>query len=445
MSFEDVVFPFNERNFFKRTGNSQQAKYIYRYLHALMAETCVLEKRYIDKDYMIDYQKFYSRSFNKIRRFTRRLHFFSQAFSSKDFQAKLEKNETGDIRKSYLGFVIVKPIPDEEGNWLLGRTLLRPYPERDEHSKRRCIHSKHPVSLFGIDLEIDSLPFQVQDKGVSACATIALWTAFSALYHLFRLPERAPAEITEASTKLPSEARIFPQGGLSLEQMITCIRSAELDVEIITQVDEEVVATATKAYIDIGIPLIAALRLAIKPEERQPNGPEAEYHAAVIVGYRLNEKGKLVELYVHDDQIGPFSKAEPIGNLTIWKNEWLSPESKFNEVKLEKLLIPIYHKMRLPWLAMYDFHTTYEKDAQLMNCEVDLHLTTVQKYKAYLLKSKYPVIDKSLALKEFLPRFVWVERFHQVGNEEAPLFDHVFDGTAIYPEIVLNVSYGKKK
>jgi hypothetical protein len=439
MTFEDVVIPFAEENVSKFAGNSRQSKYIYRYLKSLAAETCVIERRYIDKDFMIDYQKFYSRSFSPVRRFTRRLHFFSMKFSSSDFAKKLEDNKTDDFKKSYLGFVIVKPIKDEEGNWLLGRTLLQPYPEKDGNSKRNCIHSKHSVSLFGLDLEIASLPFQVQDKGVSACATIALWTAFNALYHLFKLPERAPAEITEASTKLPSEARIFPQGGLSLEQMITCIRSTELDVEIITQVDEEVVATATKAYIAIGIPIIAALKLTVKPEARQPHEPEAEYHAAVIVGYRTDEKGKVVELYVHDDQIGPYSKSEPIGDLTVWKNEWLSAESKFNEVKLEKLLIPIYHKMRLPWLEIYDFHKRYETDAQKMGCSVDLQLTTVQKYKAYLLNRA--VLEKGEMLKRFLPRFIWIERFHKADDEDDSLFDHVFDGTAIYPHLVLAVSY----
>ena len=116
MSFDDIVVPFNEENVSKLAGNSRQAKYIYRYLKDLEAKTCVVEKSYIDKDYMIDYQKFYSRSFSKVLRFTRRIHFFSQEFSGMDFAKKLEQGKIGKIKKSYLGFAVVKPIRDEEGN-----------------------------------------------------------------------------------------------------------------------------------------------------------------------------------------------------------------------------------------------------------------------------------------------------------------------------------------
>lgn len=60
-------------------GDSIQAKYIKNYLLSsdIKAETIVVEHNYIDKDYLIDYSNYYSRSFEDIKKFTDRIHFFS--------------------------------------------------------------------------------------------------------------------------------------------------------------------------------------------------------------------------------------------------------------------------------------------------------------------------------------------------------------------------------
>lgn len=74
-------------------GDSNQSKYIFRYLDKWGASTCVVEKRYIDKDYIIDYSKFYARSFKEYDKFTTRLHFFSEAFSDDVFENALIKGD----------------------------------------------------------------------------------------------------------------------------------------------------------------------------------------------------------------------------------------------------------------------------------------------------------------------------------------------------------------
>jgi hypothetical protein len=416
---EQTVFQFNLDNFKNFFRESFQASYLYEYLSKLNAKVLINEAEYIDRDYMIDYQKFYSRSFERIDKFTRRIHFFSSEFTDNDLKQWLLDGRAEEMENSYLGFVVVKPIQDPKGNPLIGRTLLQLFPTTvDENRKRFYISSEYDVSLFGLSLKIKCVPFQAQDRGVSACATVALWTAFQSLPRDFGYYPLSPAEITETATMFPSIFRVFPQEGLTLGQMINCIKSVGLDVETVIAADSDVVTTAVKAYTYAGVPLIGTLRLKGKDKEA--------YHAVVIVGYQHDVNGNITELYVHDDQIGPYSRVTPRGgDFRFWENEW--KDRDYKEIKLEELLIPVYHKIRLPFWRMYK-HFIYMKNKVKEDVNIDLYLTTVQRYKNFLLKRK--IKNKVEVLKKNFPRFLWIERIFK-ENKDEPIQDDVFDGTAI--------------
>lgn len=75
MKFQNgSVYPFSKAN--SLLGESKISQYIFQYLNSLKAKTVLLEKDYIDKDYIMDYSYFYSRSFKDIDRKTVRIHFF---------------------------------------------------------------------------------------------------------------------------------------------------------------------------------------------------------------------------------------------------------------------------------------------------------------------------------------------------------------------------------
>jgi len=409
-------------------GNSFQAQYIYDYLSRLNAKTCINEAIYIDKDYMVDYQRFYSRSFDNIAKFTKRIHFFSGEISDAKFEQMLEKNEIKELQDSYLGFVVVKPIQDLQRDPLIGRTLLIPFPVDANNRKRFYINSEYRASLFGVNLQIKCVPFQVQDQGVSACATVALWTAFQSLPQDFGTYPLSPVEITETATEFPSTFRMFPQTGLTLGQMINCIRSMDLDVEAIIAADSDVVTTAVKAYAYAGIPLIGTLRL--KKENIEA------YHAVVIVGYQYDKNGNVTELYVHDDQIGPYSRVIPCDNdFRVWENEW--KYRGYETIELEELLIPIYHKIRLPFWHIYQ-HYNYKRQEIENYGTVDLYLTTIQKYKSSLLEKQ--IKEKAKILKMNFPRFIWIERTFE-KDKRKPIQDDIFDGTAIRCKKLASVEY----
>lgn len=436
----DPIFSFSWSNLDEYLS-SHQGRYLFHYLKNLSAnaKTCVLEEKYIDKDYMIDYQKFYSRSFEEHNNFTKRIHFFSEDFSEPEFKKALENNSIGHLTNSYLGFVVIRPIKSSDEKWLIGRTLLKTYPEEVNGEKRVFVQKGYDASLFGIPLSVESLPFQVQDQGVSMCATIALWAALHPSCYTFDTVRHSPAEITEVATSFPSELRAIPSGGLTLPQMINYVRSIGLDIEVINvkdAKDDSIIITAVKAYIkEAKLPLIAVLKL--KEEDKE------DWHAAVISGYRSNSDREVKELYVHDDTIGPYSRVKPDGGFKFWENEWKNKRG-YDEVELEKLLIPVYPKIRLTFARINRYYVETKERLNHLKpyINLELYLTTIQEYKKFLLESQAK--DKWRVLTKSLPRFVWIIRAYD-GNQL--LQDRIYDGTSVYAHtsFLMTIKYEEPK
>ena len=452
-----VVFDFTSEQLSLHMGNSFQARYLRKYLEKpyLMAKTCVLEEDYIDKDYLIDYSKFYARSFNAPKRATKRIHFFSGTFNDEDLTSALTCNEGAknfEVQKgNYLGFCTIKDVKDFGDEYLIGRTILSHYPEPDGDSTRVFIHKgnddtdTYKISLYGIKLTINTLPFQVQDEGVSKCATIALWIAMQPLQTTFGIPAYSPAEITEICSTTPSEERNFPSQGLNLGQMITYIKCLGLEPETL-KATPEIVEAAVKAYIPENLPILVDLTLV-------KNG-ENDYHAAVISGYRHNKKKEIEEIYLHDDGIGPYSKAkyEIITVNKKWKilngmdvvslkNEWVT-ERGYDALIITRLIVPVYPKMRLTFSRIYKEFLRSKNSIEARGLTAILQPKKVNDYKKYLLSNN--IENKETILKTPMPRFLWIMR---ALDEDNPIFDEVYDATSVYAKKVVGletINYKRK-
>jgi hypothetical protein len=389
----------------------------------------IIEKDYVDKDYLVDFQRFYVRSFEHIKKLTTRVHFFSSFITETSLKKLLNDNELIKQQPNYLGFSIVRPIYDHEGNPRIGRTLLKTYPvKKDGNHKRFYITEKNNVSLFGANLTVKSVPFQAQDRGVSACATIALWTTLQSLTAQYKLKSYSPAEITEIATSFPSQFRMFPQGGLTVGQMINCVHSIGLDVEIVTELTDDIITTAVKAYTYAGIPIIANLMLSgVRSGQRF-----YDYHAVVIVGYQCDNDGNITELYVHDDNVGPFKRVKPEdSHFTMWMNtDNANVYIEYDSIRLLRFLIPIYHKVRLTFSSIYYNYTYRKEDVDTTKFNFELILTTVQKYKNELTDKKFRIKNKPYVLCKNMPRFLWIQRTTDRRSQKR-VQDDVFDGTAI--------------
>lgn len=454
--------------------------------------------------------------------------FFKENFSDEVFKNALNKGDEiffEKLNSSYLGFVVIKPIKNAIGHRLIGRTILKKYPDVSNNKESKDllqIGDKHCVSLFGIPLKINSLPFQPQDSAVGACATAACWTALHPLNTLFGVQKYSPFEVTEKSVSFPSlEERNFPNAmGLTLLQMKSYFNSINLETEFIDiekiqklkpyNYTDDVVTDAVKAYTSMGLPIIAtiilfkdeclfnwneipgkdngrliefliqkfgidwanaariekiedgrtirltdennSLSLNINNEEtkvnlkinglitdefivKMENGRLNIYkknifgrHAVVISGYR-QENGIIKELYIHDDQIGPYSQVFPVGNFIRWRNEW----TEFygcSEILVYKLMVPIYPKIRLSFNSIYQRFLKKKRTLENRPEELipKLYLMQVKEYKKFLLKKTFD--KKEMILERPFPRFVWIIRLY---FHNTPIQDYIYDGTSLYP------------
>jgi hypothetical protein len=454
---KNYVVPMNET--WDHLGTTNQAEYIFNYLknEDIDAKTAVIEERYIDKDYLLDYAGFYARSFEPVDRCTKRIHFFSGEFDQKYFRNVLTNYDKNKIEKfgRYLGFIVLKKFKDlnKDLDPLIGRTCLVPPPKKvkNESDIRNYIYTKCDSNLFGIDLEVESLPFQAQDHAVAACATISLWIANYQLTTLFQTPRLSPIEITKRATDLIGMKRNLPNDGLTPKQMFSFFKSIDLDFEIISPSDisevskdiKTFIPDTVKVFIDEKIPIVAGIYLK-KYDQRASHCNEVsndkmicDPHAVVICGYRENDQGEVKALYVHDDQIGPYSRVESVTEsdgvrFQKWSNEWVTdprygpvsfPDEPYDEVFLNALILPLYPKIRLSYRDVYIYF--HEWKLYYPDYDIILHLTTIRELRKKIIESK--IRNKLKILKKPLPRFMWVL---SVLDNKSNFMDIVLDATS---------------
>ena len=208
---------------------------------------------------------------------------------------------------------------------------------------------------------------------------------------------------------------------------------------------DDIVSDIVKAYVNFGLPVIVLLNL-WKTGSNHLKQPADDYHAGVISGYRF-EKNNVTELYIHDDKIGPFHKVEPEDNFLQWITDL--KKQGYSKIVVDKLLIPIYPKIRLKFSYIYQSYLgskrSWEKLGDADNVfDTELLLFESKKYKESLSSKKFTYIidvgdketekenDKFAFLTHSLPRYLWVirrkinEKYYQ---------DAIFDATLVYPEV----------
>ena len=106
--------------------------YLDQYFDTLQAETILIENDYVDRDFLEDFAGYYVRCFHKYKSTCTRLHFFTESFATQDFESFLTgENQSLTVellQNSYLGFIVVKPLP----RTIIGRTCLKTYPRNGQ-------------------------------------------------------------------------------------------------------------------------------------------------------------------------------------------------------------------------------------------------------------------------------------------------------------------------
>lgn len=296
------------------------AAYLRAYLADLGAASVLEETEYFDRDYLAEFAAFYAKGVRPLSNACRRLHFFAGPALT---DALLDRALGGDasaaaaLQEAYLGFAVIRPI--HHAPW--GRTVLRWYAEHTPRLPRVTAPSRtYACHVAGLRLTVEGLAWQSQDRGVSACATVALWSMFhsSAFDDHHAIP--TTVEVTRAAGDF-LKTRVFPSTGLTKWHLLQATKALGLSPVVLTGDGAPIAdgenafsvarfTSSCAAFVRSGYPVLigGVMRGA---------GMDDARHAVTAVGFRECEaprpapgEWKLQDagirtVYLHDDNIGP--------------------------------------------------------------------------------------------------------------------------------------------
>lgn len=431
-------------------------KYFCKYLgiEGLNAKSILIEESYVSKDFLHDYASYYALCFENYPKACRRVHFFENQFSDVEFRNIVGENTENNIDfwNSYLGFIVVKPIPSTT----IGYTVLRTYSNGDDFDSRKfwglrnyCIH------IFGHEIKIDSLAFQEQDSVLAACATTAIWSMLNKASTDFYTTLKSPSQITKDADNVSSDGgRLFPNRGLNLLQICHAIVNSGLvseikspDYKLLDQNGEHLgnfisntyLKKILNAYSSIGIPIILVISV--------PNGEVHGLHAIVISGFKQKAPMHIIpqndisflsenieKIYAHDDQWGPFVRIgfeNKIDLLTPWTD--VHPNKL--PTRLINIVVPVYPKIRISYedievivLGLDAILTIFFDNKIISDLIWDIKITYSEDFKKQIINSNLDEIEKIKNITRSLPKYIWVASCY-VG--EFKIFEFVFDATDV--------------
>lgn len=288
---------------------SAQQQYLVTYLSAAGAVSILVEPNYFDRDYLDEFAAFYSKSAKGYLNICSRLHFFKSEFTKNLLDDSLGRLENSHLQNDYLGFIVLRPLSSAP----FGRTVLSWYANHDQNSTRITPALREYTSnVVGISLKTLGIPWQQQDTGVSACATIALWSMFHSAAFDANHSIPTTVEITQNALEASAGSRAFPSRGLTYPQICEAIFAQRLSPKILgfdTGFPVKLLASLCAANIRSGYPVLLIGRYVHEPAEVG--------HAICCIGFREREQedsapGSCITMddqtdifYIHDDNIGP--------------------------------------------------------------------------------------------------------------------------------------------
>jgi len=419
--------------------------------------TILIEHKYISHTYLSDLGAEFIFSSQDYSKFCKRIHFFSQSFTSLD-ELVLHPESTA-VKKlwgSYKGFVTVKPLPKSR----LGPVILSPYPTNDKTDRRFTAIRPYTIHLLGRSIPLHSLAFMEQDGILSACSTVAIWSAMHRLHHMFNVGILRPVAInTLAKYTAHNQPGALPSIGMDLHQICGVIEQMGLKAELRTLngslgqnlkpnektegKEKTFIPKFVYAYLKMGLPILLGL-------EFEDGGK----HLITLTGYGVVNKQKanwikqnnqpiayadqIQTLYAHDDQVGPFSKLilEEDDNKvkTAQLKDSITKVARL-ESEVYSIIVPLSKDIRLTFEDIYQqtlyFESLFDEIIETDQHFIwDIYLTPSNEYRRDVIRKNdtYSQEQKKQLLNEFLPPYLWIARAEVAGYPEMEL---IFDATAI--------------
>lgn len=291
----------------------------------LKCKRLVVESLYRDFDFSSIYSSFYSKKHNPLPKECFRIHFFID--SDPDFS-----------KEGYGGFMVLRPsaIGDSRGRSHIAPSLL-------VDSKNSFIMlAKSKAHILGTEYKVEAFPWMAQETDISRCAHSAAWSIiryFSDKYNHYK--KRSINDIVEMAPLYLN--RKTPSEGLNLLQLSEVLAAAGFHPLILkregkTKETEERFKSSLFAYIESGIPVIAAL-------------PDKD-HAISIIGHGEINKQKMAKYKSKAPTLSHVFIDSLIGiddNFLPYKTIARKPKKgEYGIDDIKYALVPLYEKMFLP-------------------------------------------------------------------------------------------------
>lgn len=178
---------------------------IFKAVRAGGCRTVIVENRYVDGDFRSEFSAFWSRRFDGVPAFARRLHFFTTEIRDNELHALPDNS-------GYLGYAVIRPI--EQGP--VGRTVIAPPPEQRDATLALATDE---ITLFGNRLAVEGAPFCQQDGEYFRCAHAAAWMCHYSAVLRGLVPRQPTSAFIDATPTMLSLERPLPSKGMSLQQL----------------------------------------------------------------------------------------------------------------------------------------------------------------------------------------------------------------------------------
>lgn len=302
MAFDTVVFAYSCMNDalallpsaysanIRNPRQRVQLEEIDKILSKVNAKTVVAEE-YIDRHFIHDFCAHYGSCYFDYPKKCIRLHFFANKFSQDQFKQYVTSGAPdSDGLGNYCGFIVLRPIPGA----ILGNVSLA---VAMDPNKSFCIRKKRGVHLCGMELVVETIPFQEQDHAISACATTALWMALHAVPGNQSHNVPSPYRLTENAHKVMVDVMRSHEvtRGLTISQMANAIKEENLNPLTCVPLSTSYIKALVKAYLNMSVPVVFGIELYYRSDSSAQgvSSRRIGYHSVTALGYAWGTQLKL--------------------------------------------------------------------------------------------------------------------------------------------------------
>ncbi len=383
----------------------------------------VVETDYVDAVYRNSYYAYFATKLKSYRRYCIRISFFEPCFSSALEYLDLKESE---IRKSYLGFIVLRPIGQ-----CIGRNAVSPKAKIAPINDVKVCLAEINSTCMGVKLKVNAFPHSSQDSEYMTCAETTTWALmeyFGNKYVLYN--PLLPSELL-ASLQSHAVERLVPSQGLSIQQISMALRQQNFGCKMYSNSNPRFKEVMT-CYVESGLPLAVAV-------EGGNIG-----HAIVCIGRRNLQRNNIVvkknvlgtDYFFWNDSIDEFVFNDD--NMPCYQlYRFDTPTPYFGKMEITHFIVPLHKKIYLAaeqamdisnFFVARDFHSPADS-------VIRTFLTSSRTYREYIWQNPdLPSKLKLAYLSVDLPKFIWVTEVSSRSDFDASKVNSLIllDATSTY-------------